>query len=53
VAIRFGFVVGILLPLALLAINVIFGYGGILATVALFVWIGTGILLTPTPEEEH
>ena len=50
---RFSFLIGILLPLALLAVNVILGYGGILVTVALFVWLGTGILLSPTPEEEH
>ncbi|MGI0149222.1 MAG: hypothetical protein ACREDF_06800 [Thermoplasmata archaeon] len=49
---RLGFVIGFLVPLALLGVNVVLGYGGILATVALFVWLGTAILLSPTPEEE-
>ena len=50
---RLGFVIGFVVPLVLLAMNVTLGYGGILTTVALFVWLGTAILLTPTPEEER
>ena len=46
-----GFVIGFLVPLVLLGVNVVLGYGGILATVALFVWLGTAILLAPTSEE--
>jgi len=48
-----GFVIGFLVPLALLGVNVVLGYGGILATVALVVWLGTAILLAPTPEEDR
>jgi hypothetical protein len=51
--IRLGFVVGLVVPLAFLAVNLILGYGGILVTVILFVWLATGILMTPTPEEER
>ena len=50
---RVGFLIGLLLPLALLAVNVGLGYGGILVTVVLLVWMATGILLTPTPDEER
>jgi len=50
---RLGFVIELLLPLALLAVNAVLGYGGILITIVLLVWIATGILLTPTPDEEH
>src|SRR5438445_178869 len=45
---RLGFVIGTLLPVALLAVNLALGYGGILVTIGLLVWLGTGILLTPT-----
>lgn len=47
---RLGFLVGIVLPLALLAVNLALGYGGILVTVALLVWIGTAVLVSPTSE---
>ena len=50
---RLGFVIGFLVPLVLLGVNVVTRYGGILTTVALFVWLGTAILLAPTPEEER
>jgi len=50
---RLGFVIGLVLPVVLLAVNLILGYGEILATVILLVWIATGILLTPTPDEER
>jgi len=50
--VRLGPIVGIVLPLVLLAVNVGLGYGGILVTVLLFVWLGTGILLLPTADEE-
>jgi hypothetical protein len=49
--VRLGFVIGLVVPLALLAVNAVLGYGGILVTVILLVWIATGILLTPTPDE--
>lgn len=42
----FGFAV----PLILLAVNLVLGYGGILVTIALFVWIGTAIVLLPSEE---
>jgi amino acid permease len=48
-----GFVIGLVVPLVLLGVNLVLQYGGILVTVALIVWIGTGILLTPTPEEDR
>jgi hypothetical protein len=51
--VRLGPLVGIVLPLVLLAVNLFLGYGGILVTVVLFVWLATGILLMPTPEEER
>lgn len=47
---RLGFAVGLVVPIALLGVNVALGYGGILATIALIVWIGTAVLLTPTAE---
>src|SRR5436309_839168 len=50
--VRLGFVIGTLLPVALLAVNLALGYGGILVTIGLLVWLGTGILLTPTSEDE-
>jgi hypothetical protein len=42
----FGFAV----PLVLLAVNLLLGYGGILATIGLFVWLGVSIVLMPTDE---
>ncbi len=50
--VRLGFVIGTLLPVALLAANLVTHYGGILVTIALLVWLGTGIVLTPTSEDE-
>lgn len=50
---RLGFAIGFVVPLVLLGVNVVLGYGGILVTVGLFVWLSTAILLTPTPEEER
>jgi len=50
--VRLGFVIGTLLPVALLAVNLTLGYGGILVTIGLLVWLGTGILLTPASEDE-
>ncbi|HYS99383.1 MAG TPA: hypothetical protein VEO20_01840 [Thermoplasmata archaeon] len=49
---RLGFFIGLILPVLLLGVNLVLGYGGILATVALFVWIGLGVLLSPASEEE-
>src|SRR5437016_1808923 len=50
--VRLGPIIGIVLPLVLLGVSVGLGYGGILVTVLLFVWLGTGILLLPTADEE-
>jgi len=49
---RLGFTIGIVLPLVLLGVNLALGYGGILVTIGLIVWLGTAILFTPTAEEE-
>ena len=49
---RLGFLIGLVAPLLLLGANLAFGYGGILGTIALLIWLGTGILLTPTSEGE-
>ncbi|HKZ89111.1 MAG TPA: hypothetical protein VJ300_02515 [Thermoplasmata archaeon] len=43
-------VVGFAVPLALLGANLVLGYGGVLATIALFVWLGLSIVLLPTEE---
>ncbi len=48
---RLGFVIGIVVPLVLLGMNLVLGYGGILVTALLIVWIATAIVLTPTAEE--
>jgi len=37
---------------ALIAVNLVTGYGGILVTIGLLVWLGTGILMTPASEDE-
>ena len=50
--VRLGFVIGTLLPVALLGVNLVTGYGGILVTIGLLVWLGTGILLTPASDDE-
>jgi hypothetical protein len=50
---RLGFFLGLVLPVVLLGVNLVLGYGGLLVMIALLVWIGTGILLTPTPEDER
>lgn len=44
-------VLGYGMPAALLAANLLLGYGGILATMGLFVWIGVAVLMSPTEEE--
>ncbi|HEY5605987.1 MAG TPA: hypothetical protein VIL45_05630 [Thermoplasmata archaeon] len=49
---RTGFLFGMAVPLALLAGNLVLGYGGILVTAILFVWVGVGVMLLPTAEEE-
>ena len=49
--VRFGFIAGLILPAVLLVVNLASGYGGILATIALLVWIGLGILIVPEAEE--
>src|SRR2546426_10133670 len=49
--VRLGFVIGTLLPVALLAVNLALGYGGILVTIGLLVWLGGGIPLTPASED--
>ncbi len=42
--------VGFAIPVALLLVNLILGYGGILATIGLFVWLGLAIMLVPTED---
>jgi len=37
---------------ALIAVNLVTSYGGILVTIGLLVWLGTGILMTPASEDE-
>jgi len=49
--VRLGFVIGIVIPVIFLGVNLVLGYGGILVTAALIVWIGTAVILTPTSEE--
>lgn len=38
---------GFFAPLALLVVNLVYGYGGILVTIGLFVWIGAAIVFLP------
>ncbi len=49
---RVGFFIGLILPVILLGVNLVLGTGGILATMALIVWIGLGVFLSPSAEEE-
>lgn len=44
-------VVGFVAPLALLAVNLVLGWGGILGTIGLFVWLGMAIMLLPAATE--
>jgi hypothetical protein len=46
-----AFLIGLVVPLALLAVNLVLGFGGILVTALLFVWLGVGAMLLPTEEE--
>src|SRR5205809_7263399 len=50
--VRLGPIIGIVLPLVLLAVNVGLGYGGIPVTLLLFVWLRAGMLLLPTPHAQ-
>lgn len=43
--------IGFAAPAALLILNLLLGYGGILGTVLLFAWLGIAIVLSPTEEE--
>jgi hypothetical protein len=44
----FPIVAGLVIPLALLITNAVWGYGGILLTIASVVWIGFAVvLITP------
>ncbi|HEX9339910.1 MAG TPA: hypothetical protein VF992_01890 [Thermoplasmata archaeon] len=49
---RVGFFVGLVLPVILLGVNVVLGYGGIVGTIALIIWIGLGVSLSPGSDEE-
>ena len=49
---RVGFFIGLILPVILLGVNVVLHYGGIVATIALIVWIGLGVFLSPAAEEQ-
>ncbi len=44
-------VVGFIVPLVLIAVNLIWGYGGLLAFILLVVWLGLAVLLV-TPEDK-
>lgn len=48
--ITWSLVLGLVLPIALLFVNLILGYGGILAFIVLLVWIGAAVILV-YPEE--
>lgn len=43
-------VLGFFLPIALMFVNLILGYGGILAFIMLLVWVGAAVILV-YPEE--
>jgi len=45
-------IVGFVAPLVLLGVNLVLGWGGILATIGLFVWLGLAIMLLPAATEE-
>lgn len=45
-------VVGFVVPLILIVVNLIWGYGGILGLILLFVWIGLAVFLI-TPEDKE
>ncbi len=49
--VRLGYIVGFIVPLVLLGVNLILGYGGILVTIALFTWLGLAVMILPTSEE--
>ncbi|HYV08112.1 MAG TPA: hypothetical protein VEL81_00835 [Thermoplasmata archaeon] len=49
---RVGFFIGLILPVILLGVNVALGYGGIVGTIALIVWIALGVFLSPSSEGE-
>jgi len=46
-----SFLLGFAVPSALLIANLVWGLGGILVTIALFVWIGLAVILVPTDED--
>ncbi|MEK6986532.1 MAG: hypothetical protein AABX97_00370 [Candidatus Thermoplasmatota archaeon] len=41
---------GFIVPLLLLVVNLVWGYGGILALILLFIWVGMAVVLV-LPEE--
>ncbi len=45
------YVVGFLVPVVLLGVNLVLGYGGILITIALFTWLGLAVMILPTSED--
>ncbi len=45
------FLIAFVLPLVLLFVNLIWGTGGILVTIVLFVWIGLAVILMPSEAE--
>ena len=44
-------IVGFVVPLLLIVVNLVLGYGGILAFIFLVVWIGLAVFLT-MPEDK-
>ncbi len=42
--------IGFILPILLVAVNLVLGYGGILVLIVLFIWIGMAVVLV-LPEE--
>ncbi len=42
--------VGFVVPILLLAVNLVLGYGGILVLILLFIWVGMAVVLV-LPEE--
>ncbi len=45
-------IIGFVVPIVLLFVNLIWGYGGILALILLLVWIGIAVFLV-TPEDRE
>ncbi len=44
-------IIGFVVPLVLIVVNLVLGYGGLLTFILLVVWLGTAIFLV-TPEDQ-